>query len=314
MDRTALVLGGSGSFGGAAAREMLGRGWQVRLLARVPGKISLPGAEVAQGDALDAGGLARAAEGHAVIVHGVNYPYHQWVPNMERVTSNVLRAARAHGATVLFPGNVYGFGAQTEEALPETAGMRPNSEKGKLRVRLETMLRAATLDGQARVLLVRAADYFGPTVRNGMVDRVFGHAVQDKAMQVFGRTGIAHQWSYVPDLARLAVDLLERGDRLAPYEVVHDRGHVARPQLAFLRQVAALAGNPELKIQRVPWLLLRLAGFFDPVARELLEMRYLFDRSVIIDDPRRRTLLPDFQRTPIEDAIATTLQSYRAAS
>jgi nucleoside-diphosphate-sugar epimerase len=314
MDRTALILGGSGSFGGAVAREMLGRGWQVRLLARQPDKASLQGAEVVQGDALDGEALARAAEGRGVIVHGVNYPYHQWVPNMERVTSNVLRAARAHGATVLFPGNVYGFGAQTEEALPETAGMRPNSDKGKLRVRLETMLRTATLDGKARVLVVRAGDYFGPTVRNGMVDRVFGNAVQGKAMQVFGRSDIAHQWSYVPDLARLAVDLLEKGDQLEPYDVIHDRGHVARPQLAFLREVAAQAGKPDLKIQRVPWLLLRLAAFFDPVVRELLEMRYLFDRSVIIDDPRRQALLPNFQRTPIEEAITATPQSYRAAS
>ncbi|MDF3076069.1 MAG: NmrA-like protein, partial [Alphaproteobacteria bacterium] len=275
MDGTALILGGSGSFGGAVAREMLDRGWQVRLLVRAPGRVALPGAEIVQGDALESEALARAVQGQRVIVHGVNYPYHQWVPNMERVTSNVLRAARAHGATVLFPGNIYGFGAQTAAALPETAGMQPNSKKGRLRVKLETMLRTATLDGKARVLVVRAGDYFGPTVRNGLVDRVFGHAVRGKPMQVFGRASIAHQWCYVPDLARLAMDLLQQGDRRAPYEVVHDRGHVARPQLAFLRQVAAQAGKPDLKIQRVPWLLLRLAALFDPVVRELLEMRYL---------------------------------------
>lgn len=313
MERSTLVLGAGGSFGGAVVREMLARGWQVRALARNPARLTLPGAHIIRGDALELESLQHAAQDVGVIVHGVNYPYHQWVPNMEHVTSNVLRAARAQGATVLFPGNVYGFGAQTEMTLPETAGMRPNSEKGKLRLKLETMLLAATLDGKARVLVTRAGDYFGPTVRNGLVDRLFGHAVAGKPMQVFGRIDIAHQWCYVPDLARLAVDLLEKGEALAPFEIVHDRGYVARPQLGFLRLIATQAGRPALKVQRVPWLLLRLAGLFDPVVRELIELRYLFDKSIVIDDPRRQVLLPHFRWTPIEQAIADTLASYRAA-
>jgi nucleoside-diphosphate-sugar epimerase len=311
MQRTALILGASGSFGGAVAAEMLRRGWHVRALARNPERFSRNGIDVRQGDALDVDRVVQVAEGVDVIVHGVNYPYHQWIPNMERVTSNALRAARAQNATLVFPGNVYGFGRQTDAALPETAGMRPNSEKGKLRVKLETMLKAATLDNKARVLVVRAGDYFGPTVRNGLVDRVFGNAVAGKAMQIFGKLNAAHQWAYVPDLARLAVDLLDKGEALAPFEIVHDRGHIARPQLSFLQMIAARAGKPALKIQRVPWTLLRLVGLFDPVARELREMRYLFDETVIIDDPRRQALLPDFRWTSIEQAVDDTLGSYR---
>jgi len=311
MQRTALVLGASGSFGGAVSAEMLRRGWQVRALARNPERLSRDGIDVRQGDALDVDRVVQLAEGADVIVHGVNYPYHQWIPDMEGATSNALRAARAHNATLMFPGNVYGFGRQTNAPLRETASMRPNSEKGRLRVKLGAMLKAATLDGRARVLVVRAGDYFGPTVRNELVDRVFGNVIAGKAMQVFGKLDAAHQWSYVPDLARLALDLLEKGEALAPFEIVHDRGYLARPQLSFLKSIAARAGKPELKVQRVPWTLLRLAGLFDPVARELREMRYLFDEAVIIDDPRRQALLPDFRWTPIEQAVDATLDSYR---
>lgn len=314
MTRRALILGGSGSFGGGVAQEMSGRGWRLRMLARQPERLAGFDAEIVRADALDAEAVERAAEDVDVIVHGVNYPYHQWVPNMARVTDNVVRAARRHGATVLFPGNVYGLGAQVDRPLPETAAMLPNSAKGTLRVRLEATLRAATQDGRARVLVLRAGDYFGPTVRNGLVDRIFGRAVAGKPIQVFGRTDIAHQWFYVPDLARLAVDLLERQEGLAPFEIVHDRSHVTRPQEAFLREIAERADRPALKIQRVPWLLLRLAAIFDPVVRELLELRYLFDRSVILDDPRRQALLPDFKWTPIEAAIDATLKSYRSAA
>lgn len=311
MQKTALVLGASGSFGGAMAAEMVSRGWQVRALARNPARLARHDIDVRQGDALDVESISRAADGMAVIVHGVNYPYHLWTPNMERVTSNALRAARAQKATLVFPGNVYGFGRQVDAPLSEIAGLRPNSEKGRLRVKLETMLKAATLDDKARVLVMRAGDYFGPTVRNGLVDRIFGNAVAGKAIQVFGRLAAMHQWAYVPDLARLTLDLLQKGAALAPFEIVHDRGYVASSQLSFLKMIAARASRPELKIQRVPWTLLRLAGLFDPVARELREMRYLFDETVIIDDPRRKALLPDFRWTPIEQAVDDTLRSYR---
>ena len=308
--RTALVLGATGSFGGAMALELGSRSWRVRALVRDPGRLKNPNIDAVQGDALDSATVAGAAEGAEIIVHGVNYPYHQWIPNMERVTSNALRAARAQRATLVFPGNVYGFGRQIDAPLPESAGMRATGNKGRLRVRLETMLKAATADGEARALIVRAGDYFGPTVRNGLVDRVFGHAALGKPMQVFGRLDADHQWAYVPDLARMAVDLLELGDRLEPFEIVHDRGHVARPQREFLRLVARRAGRPDLAIRRLPWALLWLAGLADPVLRELRELRYLFDEAVVIDDPRRRALLPDFRHTNVEQAVDETLRSY----
>jgi hypothetical protein len=41
-------------------------------------------------------------------------------------------------------------------------------------------------------------------------------------------------------------------------------------------------------------------------------MRYLFDRTIIIDDKRARILVPDFVATQLDQAIADTLTSYRA--
>lgn len=317
MDKQALVLGATGSFGGAVALELLRRGWRVRALLRDAARLKrLGGAagaiEPLIGDALNFDDVARAAQGCAVLVHGVNYPYPEWVPNMERVTANALRAARQAGALFVFPGNVYGFGLQEGAALDERAGMRPNSNKGRLRVKLETAIKAATQDGKCRALIVRAGDYFGPTVRNGYVDRVFGNAVSGKPMQILGRLDIAHQWAYVPDLARLGVDLIERPMRLAPFEVVHFRGTVADPQRAFLHGVAVAAGKPSLGISVLPWPLIWLLGRFGALMREVYDMRYLFDHAIIIDDRRARALVPDFTATPLERAIAETLASYRS--
>src|SRR5262249_26473468 len=149
----------------------------------------------------------------------------------------------------------------------------PTTRKGRLRVEIEERLKAAA-DKGTRVLIVRAGDYFGPSVRNGLVDRIFGNAARGKPMAVFGNTSAPHQWAYVPDLARLTVDLMElpwRGDgALKPFETVHFAGHIAIRQSEFLRQVASAAAHTG-DVRVTPWWLMRLAGLVNPVVRELLE-------------------------------------------
>lgn len=310
-----LVLGATGGFGGAMARELAMRGHRVRVLARDPLRAAdalsdYPDFQIVAGDALNPDSLFAAAEGASVIVHGVNYPYHRWVPYMVRATANVAAAARRTRATVLFPGNVYGLGEQTERPLSEAAPMRPSTRKGALRTNLETTLRATVGDG-VQVIVLRANDYFGPTVRNPLVDRMFGNAARGKAMMVLGNVDVRHQWAYLPDAARAGAMLLERRGQLDEFDVFHFAGHLADPQRDFLEQIANLAGHPGLAIRPAPWWLVRLMGWFDPVAREVLELRYLWDRAVILDGSRLTQTLPEFRPTPLDDAIGATIASYR---
>ena len=231
---------------------------------------------------------------------------------MREVTAKIIAATREVGARLVFPGNVYGFGPQIGRAIAEDTPQEPTTRKGRLRAELEFMIERATDDGHLTALIMRSGDFFGPTVRNGLVDRIFGRAAIGKAMQTLGRLSMPHQWSYVPDLARLTVELLRREERLAPFEIVHFAGHVVTRQIDFLREVAAVAGRPELAVRTTPWWLVRLASLVDHTVGELVELAYLFDDAVILDDPARRRLAPDFQATPLPTALAATLGSYRA--
>jgi hypothetical protein len=56
----------------------------------------------------------------------------------------------------------------------------------------------------------------------------------------------------------------------------------------------------------------QLGGLVNPVMRELMEMRYLFEQAVVLDGARLRQLLPDYADTPLDEAIRATLESYRA--
>jgi hypothetical protein len=42
-----------------------------------------------------------------------------------------------------------------------------------------------------------------------------------------------------------------------------------------------------------------------------MELRYLFDQSVILEGSKLRQTLPEFKDTPIAEAIRVTLESYQ---
>lgn len=80
-----LVIGATGNQGGGVARKLLGRGMQVRALARDPSKpqaeaLAGAGAEVVQGDLDDRGSIDRAMDGVEAVFSVQNY----WETGRER--------------------------------------------------------------------------------------------------------------------------------------------------------------------------------------------------------------------------------------
>lgn len=317
MSAPTLILGATGSFGRGFTQEAVRRGQPARCLVRNLEKAGRmlgesPHLELIEGDVQDLNSVVSAAKGCRAIIHSINYPFHQWLPNMARATAHVISAATAAKATILFPGNVYGLGPQCSGPLAEDAPNKPSGHKGALRVTLEDSLRHATEEGSVpRVIVLRAGDYFGPSVRNGLVDPIFENAMAGKPIRTFGNLEVAHQWAYVPDLARAALDLLAKEESMKPFEVFNFAGYVASPERDFLEQVAGQAGHASLAIRVLPWSALKLAAMFNAMLREMLELRYLYHQSVILDGSKLRRTLPDFRETPIAEAIRVTLESYQ---
>src|SRR5262249_56672337 len=77
------------------------------------------------------------------------------------LTSSILDAAESSGAKLVFADNLYAYGpvdGPLREDLPAVARGR----KGKIRVEMAAQLLAAHRNGQARVVIGRASDYYGP--------------------------------------------------------------------------------------------------------------------------------------------------------
>ena len=310
--RTALVLGATGGVGGEVARLLLARGWTVRALNRNPDKLS-PSQKNAgliwqRGDAMVAAGVAAAAKDASVIVHAVNPPgYRNWGKLVLPMIDNTIAAAREHDARILLPGTVYNYGPDAFPILREDSPQNPVTVKGRIRVEMERRLRAASTAG-AKVLIVRAGDFFGPRAGNNWFSQ--GLVVPGKPVRSItypGRRGIGHQWAYLPDVAETMVQLLEKSEALDPFAVFHMDGHWDSDGSAMIVAVRKAVGNPRLKVRKLPWTLMRVLSPFVPVFRELLEMRYLWDVPVRMDNARLRATLGAEPRTPLDEAVRNTL-------
>lgn len=310
---TVLVLGATGGIGGEVARQLRDAGWTVRALKR--GSIEANGRDDGirwiRGDAMVRDDVMNAAKGCSVIVHAVNPPgYRGWSEVVLPMLDNTIAAAKAEGATIVLPGTVYNFGPDAFPLLKEDSPQRPVTRKGAIRVEMERRLETASRDG-ARVLIVRAGDFFGPGARNtwfaqGLVKP--GREV--KSIAYPGRRGVGHQWSYLPDVGRTMVELLGRRESLDAFARFHMAGHWdadGTQMCEAIRRVVERRGGKAPGLKRFPWLVLMLASPFVVTLREMREMRYLWETPVGMDNARLAGVLGREPHTALLDAVEVTL-------
>ena len=301
MTGSVLILGARGRFGRAASIAFRDAGWEVHTLTRgaAPG---IPGTIEHKGDLRDAGALARLAEGRDVIVHAANVPYPDWAKELPPLTRAVIGAADSSGATVLIPGNVYVFGADMPEVLGSETPHRPNTHKGRLRVEMEEAFRQASRRG-VRSIVLRAGDFLEPESSGNWFDLVLAKSLASGRLTYPGRRDVVHAWAWLPDVARAAVGLAEIRERLPAFDDVHFAGLSLTGE--ELRNGLAQAMGRDLTIRGFPWMLLRLGAPFNPMWRELLEVRYLWDVPHQLDPGPLAGLLPDYRPIPAEAVFAS---------
>lgn len=305
-NRTALVIGATGGVGGAMAERLLADGWRVRAMNRDPDR-ARPGREALEwvkGDAMAPADVVAAARGCAIIVHGVNPPgYRNWAGLQLPMLASTIAAAKASGARILFPGTVYNYGPDAFPVITEASAQNPISRKGAIRVKMEQALRAAADDG-VDVLIVRAGDFFGPKPGNNWLSQgIVKPGRPIAAVSYPGPLEIPHAWAYLPDVAETFARLLATD--LGPFEVFQMQGQQASGHdlVAGLEQAA----GRRIQVSRLPWLAISAMAPFNETMREMREMRYLWDRPVLMDNARLVAKLGAEPRTPLAEALRTAL-------
>lgn len=279
--KTVLVLGSTGLIGGAAAKAFAAAGWQVRTYRR--------GTD-----------MAAAAAGADVIFNGLNPPnYHDWDNIIPAITREVIAAGLVSGATVLQPGTVYVYGDQQgpwSAATPQ----RPVTRKGRIRVEMEAAFRAATEKG-LRVILLRGGDFIDPEAPRSLWNMIALKYIGFGRIISLADRETTRAYAYLPDLARAFVALAEKRAELPAYLDVPLGGY-ALTMAEVARRLEGITGR-RMRIHAYPWWLMRLTAPVWEMARELVEMRYLWRTSHSLDGSALARLLPGFRETPLDEVL-----------
>ncbi|WP_068313723.1 NAD-dependent epimerase/dehydratase family protein [Polycladidibacter hongkongensis] len=283
MTNKVLVLGASGKIGRHSADVFEQAGWNVHRYNRKTENMS------------------EAANGASLIINGLNPPaYKNWETEIPRITEQVIAAAQSSGATVIIPGNVYVY-ARSGGVWSEDTPHAPETRKGKIRTEME----AAYKQSGVATLILRAGDFIDPNQQGTLFDMLYYNDLHKGKITALGAPHIQRQYTYVPDWARAALALTRIRNTLEPFEEVAMPGPVL--SINEIRQFIEVSAGSTLKTIQFPWWFLHLAAPFWTLGREMLEMRYLFDRPHYLDTSKFYRLLPDFQLTPERAVLQATL-------
>lgn len=283
MTQTVLILGGSGKIGSHAATTFWNAGWTVRHYDRKTDD------------------MTKAAMGADVIVNGLNPPmYHDWKRTIPAITNQVIAAAKASGATVIIPGNIYNFGI-INGPIDLTTPQYANSRKGQIRIAMENAYRAAGV----KTIVLRAGNFIDPDRNGDVMSMLVMRDVKKGKISYAGNPDSRQAYAFVPDWARAALALAEKRDELERFTDVPFPGHTFT-----LRELTATLGTltgRTFRLTAFPWWLMAAVSPFVEVAREMREMRYLYEMDHWIGSETFNALLPDFAPTALEDVMLAGL-------
>ncbi len=274
------VVVGAGPVGSAVARLLAERGETVVVVTRSGRGPVHPLVERVRADATDARRLAEITTGAAVLYNCANPSYVRWEQDWPPLAASLLATAEATGAVLAVTGNLYGYGP-VDGPMTERTPLAATGRKGRVRAKMWQDALTAQAAGKIKTFEVRAADYVGAGAAS-----IFS-AVLLPAMRR-GRTAFApadidapHSFTYTGDVARTLVEL-------ATDERAWGKAwHVPSPPALSIRELAAryaaVAGQRGVTVRSMPRWIMRAAGRFVPMARELAEMDYQFYAPFVLD-------------------------------
>ncbi|HMD49529.1 MAG TPA: NAD-dependent epimerase/dehydratase family protein [Bryobacteraceae bacterium] len=313
MDRIAL-FGAAGAIGGSIAAELRKKNQPYRVAGR--GRTGLerafgsdPNAEIVTWNPDDPASVRAAASGVGTIFYLVGVPYWQFELH-PRLMRKTLEGAIAEGVErIVLIGTVYPFGRPRTERVREDHPREPHTFKGRMRKEQEDLVLDSDSSGKIHGTILRLPDFYGPGVDKSFLASAFQAAVNGGRAQLVGPIDKPHEFVFVPDVGPVALALAS--EPRAYGSAWNFAGPGAIAQRAFVEQVFREADRkPKYIVANKT--MLRIMGMFSPMMREMVEMNYLFETPVIMDDSAIRALLGDIRKTSYEEGIRETLRLMRA--
>jgi nucleoside-diphosphate-sugar epimerase len=297
------VIVGAGPIGSATASQLASDGHQVRVITRSGGGPVHPGVERVAADATNAGRLAELASGATALYNCANPRYHRWPIDWPPLAAALLSAAERTGAGLVTMSNVYGYGP-VDVAMTEDLPLAATTVKGGIRAQMWQDALAAHQAGRIRATEARASDFVGLGAKSVFTEAIVGAVSKGRRAYAPVDFDVPHSLTYTVDAGRTLAVLGTDGRAWGRAWHVPTDSAVTLREAA--RRLAILVGAPAPRLSGVPNALLRVAGLFAPELREIIEMRYQFERSFVLDSTAAQTTF-GLTPTTLDDALRATL-------
>jgi nucleoside-diphosphate-sugar epimerase len=305
------LFGASGSLGKSIADALSAAGKRYRVVGRSEQSLRAafgadPLAEVAVWNPDDPASVRRAATDVDTLIYMVGVPYWQFALHPQLIKKALDGAIAAGVRHLLLIGTVYPFGKPRTERVREDHPREPHTFKGKMRKEQEDLVLEAHSSGKIKAAVLRLPDFYGPQVDKSFLWSAFQAAKKGGRAQVIGPIDTPHEFVYVPDVGPVVQHLIDEPRAWGSTWNLGGAGVTSTRAMAD--EIFRQAGHkPRYFVAGK--LMLRVAGLFNPLMREMVEMHYLQTTPVILDDSRLNALLGGLRKTPYSEGIRQTLSA-----
>jgi nucleoside-diphosphate-sugar epimerase len=300
------ILGAGGAIGNELVKHLT-PGEPVRLVSRNP-KLVPGAAETVAADLSNFDDTLRAVSGSRVafLLAGLKYDLKVWRELWPRIMHNAIEACKRSNTRLVFFDNVYMYG-KVEGAMTEETPFRPSSKKGEIRAQIATTLLGEMKAGNLTALIARAADFYGPSVENGVPNKlVFDKFAKGAKAMWLMNDSVKHSLTFTPDAARSLVLLADtEGAWNQTWHVPTASGPLTGKEFIELA-AKEFRTQPKYRVLTRP--MLWLAGWFDTTIRESHEMLYQSEFDYVFDSTKFMEAF-HFQPTPYPEGIHRTAQA-----
>jgi nucleoside-diphosphate-sugar epimerase len=279
------ILGSGGIIASHIAKSLPLYTTDIRLVSRNPKAITGK-EELVSADLTSPGQIMNAVKGSEVVylTAGLQYNTKIWQEQWPQIMQNVIHACKENGSKLVFFDNVYMYG-KVAGTMTENTPFNPCSRKGEVRAKITTMILDEVAKGSLTALIARAADFYGPETNNSFLNMmVFENLKKGKSAQFMMSKSAKHSFSYTPDAGK-ATALL--GNTPSAYNqtwhLPADMNVLTGEQIV---EIAARELNVKPKITVLPKLMIQMAGLFNPIIKETVEMLYQNDSDYIFDSSK----------------------------
>lgn len=302
------VIFGTGPLGMSVMRELIARGKVVRMVNR-SGHAEVPAdVEVVKADAYNLDQTREVCRDASVVYQCAQPAYTEWQEKFPPLQACILEGAASAGAKLIVGENLYMYG-EVDAPMTEDMPNHAHTRKGRVRAAMSESLLEAHRNGKVRAALGRASDFYGPGVLDSaMGDMVFYPALAGKQASGIGNIDLLHTYTYISDFGTALVNLGERDNALGQIWHVPNAPTITTRQ--FITMIYEELGLTP-KVGKIGRLMMMIGGMFIPVAREMLEMGYEFEKPFIVDNSKYNRVFGDHS-TPIREGIRQTIAWFRA--